>query len=205
MNGSAESPAGRLSGTARLAGAKAARLAADTNAAAQLPNLGVVNCPMDDASHLDVYYWDSTQHIRVRYWTSGCETASNGGLVRPSIARSNLVPELEQLIPGHEPGTISGSILQFGGPVAADGTQPTPRPAVGIVAIYRRSDGEQAVSGTPVREVRTAADGTFSCTVDAGKYFVVAESLDGTPIVRPQPITLEAGGSPDIILGVDVP
>lgn len=103
MNGSAGSPAWDLAGTARVDGAKAAQLAASTNAAAHLPNLGVVNCPMDDASHMDVYYWDSSHHIRVRFWTSGCERASNGGVISPSITESNIVPELEQLTPRKEP------------------------------------------------------------------------------------------------------
>lgn len=205
MNSSAEGPAWALVGAAELNSSKAARLAASTNAAARLPDLGVVNCPEDDASHTDVYFWDSSDRIRVRLRVSGCETASNGGLTSPSISRSDIVPTVERLTPGKGPGTIRGTILQFGGPVGADGARSAPRPLVGIVAVYQRRAGRTTVSGPPVAQSRTPADGTFSFTLESGKYFVVAESLEGTQIVPPQPITLAAGGAPNIILGVDVP
>ena len=176
-----------------------------TNAAAHPPNLGVVNCPADDASDVDVYFWDVRRHLRVRLWTSGCETASNGGLISPSISQSNIAAVVQQLTPGKGPSTVQGTILQFGGPPAADGTPPAPRPMIGIVAIYRREAGQSTVSGAPVAQMRTPSDGTYSFTLESGTYFVVAESLDGTQIVEPQPITLTAGGAPNLILGVDVP
>lgn len=205
MNGTAESRAWGLAGTALLNGSRAARLAASTNTAARLPDPRGVNCPTDDAAHLDVYYWDSSHDIRVRFLTSGCQAVTNGGAIRFSVGKSNVVTELEQLTRGTGPSTIRGTLLQFGGPLAADGTQPTPRLVMGIVALYRRSPGESTVSGLPAREIRTGADGGFSSTVEPGMYFVVAEALDGTQIGQPQPVTLARGRTSSVSVGVDVP
>lgn len=205
MNGSAASPAWALAGIARLDGAKAARLAASTNAAARLPSLGVVSCPAAVSSSVDAYFWDSSHRIRVRLSTSGCETADNGGLVRPSIAQSDIVPMLERLTARQGPGTVRGTILRFDGPVTAGGPQPTAKPVTGIVIVYRRDVGQSAVSGTPIARLRTPPDGTFSFTLPSGRYFVVAESLTGAQLVEPQPITLAPGGDPDLILGVKGP
>lgn len=205
MNGSIESPAGNLAGTARLDGIRAVQVAASTNEAAQLPDPGPVSCPMDDASHLDVYYWNSSHRIRVRYLTSGCATATNGGVIAFSISKSNIVRQLEQLTPGKGPSTVRGTILQFGGPLAADGAPPASRPIMGIVALYRAGAGQSTVSGVPARQIRTGTDGKFASTVEPGKYLMVAEALDGTQIGQPQPVTLMPGGTSNVVVRVDVP
>lgn len=103
MNGAGGSPAWSLAGEARLNGGKAAQLATSANAAAHPPPLGPVACPADDGSSSDVYFWNSSHRIRVRFLTSGCATASNGGVIHPSIAQSDIVRLLENLAPGHRP------------------------------------------------------------------------------------------------------
>lgn len=125
MNASALSPAWDLAGTARLDGSKAAQLASATNRAAHVPGPGAVNCPMDDASHLDVYFWTSSHRIRVRYLTSGCVSATNGGPITFSLSKGDVVSELEQLTSRDGRDTLRGSIHQFGGPMAAGVTPPT--------------------------------------------------------------------------------
>jgi hypothetical protein len=205
MNSSGDAAAWALAGSVKLDRARAVGLAASINAAAHLPELGEVNCPDDDASHTDAYFWDSSHRIRVRLRTSGCETASNGGLISPSISQSDIGPIAERLTSGKGTGTIRGTILQFGGPMTAGGAQPTPRPIAGIVAVYRHRAGQSTVAGAPIAQLRTAVHGTFSFTLESGRYFVVADSLEGTQIVQPQPVTLAAGGTPNLVLGVNVP
>lgn len=204
LNAPGQTSAWGLAGAARIDGRKAAQLAAATNAAAELPDLGAVNCPMDDSSSTDVYYWEDAHRIRVRYLTSGCETANNGGAISFSINRSDIVSLLERATFGNESATIRGTLLQFGGPVAADGSQPMPRPLVGIVALYR-SSASQSTSEPPVRAIRTTASGTFSTTAEPGRYFLVADALDGSPLTQPQPVTLVPGGTSNVALRVDVP
>ena len=205
LNSGIESPVGSLAATARLTADRAALIAASANASAHLPPVGAVACPAEVSSSLDVYFWNAAHRIRVRFYTSGCTSADNGGLIQPSVAQGDIVPALELLTPGHEPATIRGTIVQFGGPVEADGSSSPPRPIAGLVAVYHRHAGQTTVSGDPMARVRTSADGAYTFTVAPGTYFVVAESLDGAQLAAPQAITVLPGGSPNLTLAVNVP
>lgn len=78
------------------------------NAAAQLPGLGVVSCPLGDGSSADAYFWDSSERITVRFLTSGCATAGNGGAIRFSISGRDIVSSLERAAPGAVEGVLHG-------------------------------------------------------------------------------------------------
>lgn len=108
---------------------------------------------------------------------------------------------------GSAAATITGTLLEYGGPMPANGTPPPPRPIAAIAAVYRRSPDGTAISGKPVAQTRTSpdGDGSFSLTVAPGEYVIVAESPDGSPWATPKPITAASGRTRSVDLQVDVP
>ncbi|WP_460568946.1 hypothetical protein [Humibacter soli] len=103
--------------------------------------------------------------------------------------------------------TIRGSIVQYGGPLGANGSPPPPRPVAAVAVLYNRADDATAPEGEAVARFRTTAssNGTFSIPVSAGDYVIDAESLDGSPLTDPKPITVRAGQTRTITLSVSVP
>lgn len=103
--------------------------------------------------------------------------------------------------------TITGSLLEVGGPVGADGSPPAGRPIAAVAAAYPRHPGQIAIAGKAIARTRTPADGdgSFSLKIPAGDYFIVAESPSGSPMTSPQPLTVTPGQHKTLELRVNVP
>lgn len=103
--------------------------------------------------------------------------------------------------------TITGSLLEVGGPVSADGSPSAGRPIAAIAAVYPRRPGEIAIAGKAIAQTRTSADGdgSFSLKIPAGDYFIIAESPSGSPMTSPQPLTATPGQLQTVELRIIVP
>lgn len=103
--------------------------------------------------------------------------------------------------------TITGSLLEVGGPVSADGSPPAGRPIAAIAAVYPRRPGQISIAGKVIAQTRTPADGdgSFSLKIPAGDYFIIAESPSGSPMTSPQPLTVTPGQHQTLELRASVP
>lgn len=109
--------------------------------------------------------------------------------------------------PGDPRGTISGIIVQVGGPVSERTGEPRSVSIDAVAAVYRRGGGQTSVAGKPIVQAATRprGSGRFKVAVAPGEYLVVAESHKGDIISTPQPVDVTAGGNVSIHLRVIVP